>query len=140
MKLPIIVFVLFVFLLNSCDDCCEKECCKKPSLEGAWEIVEGEWDFNGEALVFPADTFKDLKSYKFFSKSHWTVIGHVPSDSMHWAHGGKYKLADSVYVEYWEIAKNQEMIGDSAVFEIKLTDEEMKISNKTFKETWKRID
>lgn len=110
------------------------------TLEGAWELVSGEWNFDGQTNVFPQDTFQDLKSYKFYSKSHWAVLGQIHSDTMHWAHGGTYNIDGPNYVEYFEIAENPGMIGDSAVFEINLTENEMKLSNEDYNETWKRID
>lgn len=112
---------------------------EKKTLEGAWELVSGEYTRGDTTFTLSEDTYPFIKAYKFLSKTRWAVLTQDTSQNVFRAVTGPYRLTDDTYVEYFEIIENIESIGDSAVFEYTLEDDKWIISSDWLKEEWKRV-
>jgi hypothetical protein len=105
----IIINSVFVLLLAGC--------CKTNSLEGTWELLEGEYvDKQGNMI-----TYKEvgMKSLKMISGTHFSFTS-MKGDEF-WAGGtGTYQLQDGVYTESLTYNSFGEKPGTQFSFEYKL--------------------
>ena len=113
---------------------------EKNQLKGIWQLIAGEWPMQDTVYTFPSDEWAGFKSYKFLGETHWVVIGQDTASDMHHAHAGPYRFTVDTYVEYFEIHKNINLIGDSAVFKYTIEGDKWTVSNDWLKEEWKRIE
>jgi len=118
----------------------EKESDKTNPLEGVWKLVSGEWTMQDTVYTFPGGDYEGLKSYKYLGKINWANIGQDTASDMFIAHAGIYRVTEDTYVQYYEINKNIELIGDSSVYKYTLDGDKWTISSDRLKEEWKRIE
>jgi|GEM_PF-4790356 len=145
MKIKLYILSSFCFILVgiavlSCTTQQTPEKEDNNTLEGVWKLVSGEWSMQDSVITFPGSDLKGVKSYKCLGKTTFAIVGQDTASDMHWAHAGKYRTAGDTYVEYFEITKNINRIGDSAVYKYTLDGDKWIISSDRLKEEWKRIE
>jgi hypothetical protein len=136
----IICSILVGIAMLSCTTQQPVEQVEKSSLEGVWKLVSGEWSMQDTVYNFPGGDFKGMKSYKYFSKTHWANIGQDTASDLFFAHAGLYRITEETYVEYFDLHNNIKSIGDSAVFKSTLDGDKWTISSDWLKEEWERIE
>ncbi len=139
MKFTLCYLIAVCIMLFSCT-AEEKESDKTNPLEGVWKLVSGEWTMQDTVYTFPGGDYEGLKSYKYLGKINWANIGQDTASDMFIAHAGIYRVTEDTYVQYYEINKNIELIGDSSVYKYTLDGDKWTISSDRLKEEWKRIE
>jgi hypothetical protein len=142
MKKAIGTLVLFcltmAFFMPSCTT--SKESAKANNPEGVWKLVSAEWKTKSKTIIFPSDSLKNYISFKLYTNTHWNVVGQDTTLKLFYAHGGTYKLKGVDYVEFYDYAKDIQMIGDSGLFKLQVDGDKMFLSSSWLKEEWKRIE
>lgn len=136
----IISIILVGIAMSSCTTQQNVEQDEQNSLEGIWELVSGEWNWQDTAYTFPGGDMKGLKSYKYLGKTNWANLAQDTASDLFWAHGGIYRITEDIYVEYFDIHNSIKAIGDSAVYKYTLDGDIWTISSDWLKEEWRRIE
>ena len=82
----------------------------------------------------------NMKSFKIFSKNHYSNMTQDITKDIFVAHGGTYSLSGDKYVENKEINKNEGGIGKPATFKFEINGNLLKLSNDNINEVWEKID
>jgi len=135
-----ISFIVVGIAMLSCTTQPPVEQEEKKSLEGVWKLVSGEWTMQDTIYTFPGGDYKGMKSYKYLGKTKWANVGQDTASDIFIAHAGIYRATEDSYVQYYEISKNTESIGDSSVYKYTLDGDKWTISSDRLKEEWKRIE
>ena len=128
-----LVVTLFAICTLLCCTTKDKEPQKTNPLEGVWEYVES----------FTPDTTytrsPDFKAYKILHGEHWALAGQDHSRELNYGHAGKSRITEDTYVEYLEVVRAPEYVGDSAVFTYTLDGDFWTITREGYSEKWKRV-
>ena len=107
---------------------------EKNSLEGVWEYVES----------FTSDTTyarsPEMKAYKILYGNYFSLAGQNHPEELNWGHAGKIRVTEDAYVEYLDIVRAPEYVGDSVVFKYTLDKDFWIITREGHSEKWKRIE
>ena len=128
------VIALIVICTLLCCTTEDKEPQKTNPLEGVWEFVES----------FTSDTTyqrsPDMKAYKVLHGDYFSLAGQNHPAEQNWGHAGKIRITEDTYVEYLDIVRAPEYVGDSAVFTYTLNGDFWTITREDHSEKWKRIE
>lgn len=133
-KSAIISSISIVLFALSCTTQQSFEKKMKISLEGVWELDKR---YTGTSIIHFGT---DMKSYKIIYGDHWAVAGHNHSEDLNWGFAGSYRITKDTYVEYLEIVRNPENLGDSLVYKYTLKNDTLLILRPGSSESWKRIE
>ncbi len=132
-KILSIIGIIVVITMLSCTTQQPVELQEKNSLEGVWEYVES----------FTSDTTytrsPDMKAYKVLYGGYFSLAGQNHPEELNWGHAGPIRVTEDTYVEYLDIVRAPEYVGDSAVFTYTLDGDFWTITREGHSEKWKRI-
>ena len=140
LKISCILSLIMVMAMLSCTTQPPVEQQEKNPLKGVWQLMAGEWSMQDTVYTFPSEDFVGFKSYQFLGETHYVVVGQDTAGDTHYAHTGPYRFTEDTYVVYFEIHKNVNSIGDSAVFKYSIEGDKWTISSDWLNEEWKRIE
>ena len=133
-KSAIVSYILFALFMLSCTTQKPVEIEKKNPLEGVWEYVES----------FTSDTTytrsPEMKAYKVLYGNYFSLAGQNHPEELNWGHAGMIRITENTYVEYLDIVRAPEYVGDSAVFTYTIDGDFWTITREGHSEKCKRIE
>ena len=121
--------ILFTVLMMSCTSSNEA------GMNGAWRYVSGNYQSDDSITKTTSD---DINSIKIYTDNYYSVVTQIIAEDNFFAHSGLYSIDGDTYTESFKLHNNPDMVGKSATFKYKLSDNQLIISNDYMKEIWEK--
>lgn len=130
----IISFILLTFITPF------QTSAQEQSLEGVWELVSAQHQYEDNGPVINLQTVKSFKSFKILKDGYYSILTQNPDKDIFGAHMGTYTVENNKYSENFIIHHQPDQINKSAHFTFKIVNNKWYIYSEKIVEVWQRVD
>jgi len=112
---------------------------QKQSLEGVWQLVSAQHQYEDNGPIINLQTVKTFKSFKILKNGYYSILTQDPNKGIFGAHMGTYTVVDNEYKENFIIHKQADQIYKSASFTFKIENDKWFIYSEKIVEVWEKV-
>jgi len=113
---------------------------QEQSLEGVWQLVSAQHQYEDNGPVINLHTVKSFKSFKILKNGYYSILTQNPDKDIFGAHMGTYTVENNKYSENFIIHHQADQINKSAHFTFKIVNDKWYIYSEKIVEVWQKVD